>query len=233
MLGLSQNLGNEGDLGCLGTYYLRWGRRGRTCGSDSLIQGSYFHCRAARGLVELECSKSLCWTFSPRCRWRALARPSLPVGSFSGCEPRSICRAPLGQLLPHCPSPTFSSAGSDCGSPKAGFSLPECPPLPWQCHLQFPPATCPPWQQGGQPHVCLLAESMHGSFSPPKYIRNVRGLVQKHPTFGGPWSPNLQVIHVLRPSSLIPPVSEPGLLWSLPARLLWCIKQPVSLWLHS
>lgn len=214
-----------------GFYCLSWGRRGRTCGRDSHIQGELLPLQSSQGTCGAGMQqKPLLDLFSPL--WMeglSEAIPPLPAGSSSGCEPRSICRAPLGQLLPHCPSPTFSSAGSDCCSPKAGFSLPECPPLPWQCHLQSPPATWSPWEWGGQPHFCLLAESMHGSFSPPKYIRNVRGLVQKHPTFGGLWSPDLRVIPVLRPSSLIPPVCESGLLWSLPAGLLWCIKQPVSL----
>lgn len=36
--------------------------------------------------------------------------------------------------------------------------------------------------------VSASEQSMHGSFSPPEYIRRVRGLVQKRPTFAGPWS---------------------------------------------
>lgn len=155
-----------------GFYCLSRGRRVRTCGRDSHVQGELFPLQSSQGTCGAGMQQkplldlfSLLWM-----EGLSAAVPSLPAGSSSGCEPRSICRALLGQLLPHCPSPTFSSAGSDCSSPKATFSLPECPPLPWQCHLQSLPATWSPYSQGGQPPFCLPAESMHGSFSPPNIL---------------------------------------------------------------
>lgn len=97
-----------------------------------IFMGSYFHCRAARGHVELGCSKSLS---------TGLVLPTADGGpeqgcpfpscrQFSGCEPRSICRALLGQLLPRAPLPhsvqlVLTAAPQKPGSPT--LSALPCP----------------------------------------------------------------------------------------------------------
>lgn len=62
-MGLSQNLGNEGDLRRLGAFTVGGGEGGRVV-EIVIFKGSHFHCRASRGLPELRCSKSLYWTCS-------------------------------------------------------------------------------------------------------------------------------------------------------------------------
>lgn len=140
-----------------GFYCLSWGRRGRTCGRDSHIQGELFPLQSSQGTCRAGMQqKPLLDLFSPP--WMeglSEAIPSLLQAVPQAVSPGASAE-PLGQLLPHCPSPTFSSAGSDCSSPKARFSHPQCPPLPWQCHLQSPPC-----------HLASLGVGRPAPFLPP------------------------------------------------------------------
>lgn len=119
---------------------------------------------------------------------------SSPRSGSTGCEPeeRSL-RSPLGAAArPSAPFLPFSSAGSDCSSlKKLGSPSPSALPCPGS-------AACNP------PHPSHLASLGIGRPAPflppsrslcmaasarPSYIRNVRGLVQKRPTFAGLWVP--------------------------------------------
>lgn len=81
-----------------------------------IFKGSYFHRWAARGLLELRCSKSLYWTCSTHLWVEGLSEavPSLARRQFlmqQVCRLRSrgaqLAEPGRGSCSPLCPFPTF------------------------------------------------------------------------------------------------------------------------------
>lgn len=122
-----------------GFYCLSWGRRGRICGRDSHIQGELFPLQSSQGTCGAGMQqKPLLDLLSPL--WMeglSEAIPSLPAGSSSGCEPRSLCRAPWGSCSPTAPLPHSVQLVLTAAPQKPGSPTPCALPCPGS-------ATCNP-----------------------------------------------------------------------------------------
>lgn len=119
-----------------------------------IIEGSHFHRRAARGLLELRCSKSLSWTCSTPLWAKGLSEaiPSLALPTDSSSCSRSaglrarrvqLCSAWQGQLLIPLPHSYISvqlvltAAPEKLRSPSLSVPFPAqaVPPAIPPCHL--------------------------------------------------------------------------------------------------
>lgn len=128
-VGLSQNLGNEGDLGCLGAFSARvWGRGGRTCHRNSNNRREPFPPQGSQGTSGAEMQqKPLLDLFYPSVSKGAERGHPFPCPAHRQFLMQQVCRlaseksAALQRLAgaaahPSAPFLHFSSAGSDCSS---------------------------------------------------------------------------------------------------------------------